>query len=260
MCEIRFSVLGPFEASCGGRPIAIPRGRQRVLLAILILNANDVVSVDELTDRLWDDRLPRRPYGALQTCLTRLRHWLDVHEEGASKLVRTSSGGYVMETCPQNLDLLRFRQSLRAATAARARGDLAVQSAALSEALSLWREPILSNVQSDSLRRETVPRLTEDYLRALEWRHDVELALGRHGELIGGLRSLTRKHPFQERFWKQLMLALCRSGRQIEALDAYRQLGALLREEFGVDPSLELQRLQTAILRNDLAAMSHDAR
>ncbi|PRX98048.1 AfsR/SARP family transcriptional regulator [Allonocardiopsis opalescens] len=260
MCRIEFGVLGPFEAVFDGRRIPIPRGRQRVLLASLVLNANDVVSVDELLERLWGDRLPSRPRGALQTCLTRLRHWLDAYAEGASELVRTSSAGYVMELPDHSVDLLRARRLLREAEAAAGRGDLLGQSIALTAVLGLWRGAVLSDVRSDSLHRDVVPRLAEEYLRALEWRCEVGLALGRHDELVGDLVAVTRRYPFQERFWQQLMIALCRCGRQVEALAAYRQVSTHLRDEIGIDPGPELRKLHVAILRNDLAVMSHGAR
>src|SRR5919108_663927 len=131
------------------------------------------------------------------------------------------------------------------------RGDLEREAAALAEALALWRGPVLTDVHSDALHRDLVPRLKEEWLRALERWHRVNLALGRHDELVGELRVLIRKYPFHERFWHQLMLALYRCGRQVEALEAYGEVSGYLRDELGVDPSRELRHLHTAILRSD---------
>ncbi|GAA4086692.1 AfsR/SARP family transcriptional regulator [Actinomadura miaoliensis] len=260
MCPISFGVLGPFEAAFRGRLTRIPRGRQRLLLAALVLKANEVVSVEELLDRVWGDRLPDCPRGALQTCLTRVRQWLDAHEDGASEAIKTSSTGYVLQLRPADVDLLRFHGLVGEARAAGERGDRAAELAALTEALSLWRGPALSDVRSDSLQQEVVPRLAEDHLRTMEWRNEVGLALGRHREIVGDLRSMTACHPLRERFWRQLMLALCRCGRQAEALAAYQQVSTRLREEIGIDPGPELRNLHVAILRNDAAVMSEAAR
>ena len=260
MRRMEFGVLGPFEALVDQRPTPIPRGRQRVLLATLVLHTGEVVGVDELLERMWGDRLPGSPRGALQICLTRVRRWLDVQGEGAARLLTTESAGYVLRLPPQNVDLLRFRDSLRAAEAAAERGDLVGQWAALATVLSLWRGPVLADVHSDSLQQDVIPRITEEYLRALEWRHEVGFALGRHDRLVGELLALTRKYPYRERYWGQLMRALCRCGRQVEALDAYRRVRTRLREEIGVDPGPELRRLHVAILRNDPAGVPHGAR
>ncbi|MWK38897.1 hypothetical protein GEV43_35970 [Actinomadura sp. J1-007] len=256
MQGVCFRVLGPFEATVDGRRTGLPRGGQRVLLATLVLNAKEVVPVERLLDHLWGERLPDQPRGALYSCLSRLRTWLDRQRPGAAELLATSSGGYVMEAGPESLDLLRHRELVREAEAAGENGDLAERSAALQAALDLWQEPVLPNVRSDSLQREEVPRLTEEYLRTVERRCEAGLALGENDGVVAELRTLTGRYPFRERLWRLLMLALVRSGRRVEALRAYRQVSSQLRDEFGVDPDLELRRLQVAILRDDRAVIA----
>jgi DNA-binding SARP family transcriptional activator len=256
MNGVGIGVLGPLEAVVDGRRVELPKGGQRVLLASLALNAGRVVPVEQLLEHLWGDRLPDRPRGALYSCVSRLRQWLDRHSPGAAHQLTTSSGGYVLELEPGALDLLRFRALVRDAATAGERGDLDAQSALLGDALALWRGPVLGNVRSDGLQRTEVPRLTEEYLRAVERRCEVGLALGEHDGLVGELRALTDRYPFRERFWWQLMLALSRSGRRVEALAAYRKVSSQLRDEFGVDPDLELRRLQMAILRDDHSVLS----
>ncbi|MEU6041619.1 AfsR/SARP family transcriptional regulator [Actinomadura sp. NPDC047616] len=255
--ESRFHILGPLEVTVGDRPVRVPAGRQRVLLASLLVDANEIVPVDELVERVWGRHRPRHARGALHTCLTRLRHTLDRGEPTASAMIRTTAAGYGIAAPPHRLDHLRFQELLRDARSAAWRGDPAGESAALAEALSIWRGPPLTDVPSESLHREVVPKLTEQWLRAVERSNALDLALGRHGELIGELRALIRRHPFHERFWGQLMLALYRCGRQAEALQAYASVRERLRRELGVEPGRELRRLQLAILRDDpeLAAM-----
>ncbi|GLW63844.1 hypothetical protein Arub01_20880 [Actinomadura rubrobrunea] len=249
--ESRFHILGPLEVTVDDRPVRVPAGRQRALLASLLVDANEIVPVDELVERVWGRQRPRHARAALHTCLTRLRHTLDQGGCDASGMIRTTAAGYGIEAPPDCLDHLRFQELLRHARAAAWRGDPAGESAALAEALSIWRGAPLADVPSEALHSEVVPKLTEEWLRAVERSNALDLALGRHGELIGELRALIRRHPYHERFWGQLMLALYRCGRQAEALQAYASVRERLRRELGVEPGRELRRLQLAILRED---------
>ncbi|HEU5159750.1 MAG TPA: AfsR/SARP family transcriptional regulator [Streptosporangiaceae bacterium] len=255
---VNFFVLGPLMVTIDSSPVPIPAGRQRALLAALLLKANEVVPVDELIDRLWDDDLPHRPRGALHTCLTRVRQALDGQGAGVSELIQTSAAGYMIELSADHLDLLRFRNLAASARSAAERGDLQQESATLAQALSLWRGPVLTDVRSAAIHRDLVPKLTEEWLHVLERWHMVSFALGRHPELVGELRFLVRKYPFHERFWHLLVLALYRCGRQVEALQAYGEVSGYLREELGVDPGEELRRLHLAILRGDPRLMTAD--
>ncbi|GLZ30483.1 SARP family transcriptional regulator [Lentzea sp. NBRC 105346] len=222
-----------------GREVTVPAGHARVLLATLLLRPNRFVSVDELIDRLWDGDppTPDRAKTTLQMVVTRLRQAL-----GDANCVRTSTGGYVAEVAVDQLDLTWFRSLV-----ARQR---------YADALALWSGPPLANVPSDALHRDDVAPLLEERLVALEQRIDADLDRGLSGELVAELRTLTQEHPFRERFWRQLMLALHRSGQQAEALAAYREVGSLLAAELGIDPSLELRDLHQALLAGDVPAPS----
>ncbi|MEV0405781.1 AfsR/SARP family transcriptional regulator [Actinoallomurus sp. NPDC050550] len=253
-----FRVLGPLEATVNGCQVTVPAGKQRTLLATLLLGANQVVSLDELTERLWDDAPPRRPRGALHTYVTRLRQMLDRHGPGTGDLIRTAAAGYLIEV--SDLDLTRFRRLVAEARAASERGDLASESDALTEGLALWRGPVLHDVRSDSLHRDVVPSLTEEHLRALDRRQEVDLALGRHARLVGELRALTARYPLHERFWRHLMLALHGCGRSAEALEAYGMASACLRDRLGVCPGPETRDLHTAILRGAPPMSAHPER
>lgn len=255
MHGLDFRILGPLEVTINARRVPVAAGKQRVLLATLLLSANQIVPVEELTERLWGGDPPRGPRGALHTYVTRLRKTLDPHDgrdgHGGPGPIRTSAAGYGIEVAAGGLDLTRFRAMVGQARRAGARGDLTAESAGLTDALSLWRGPVLPDVRSDSLHRDIVPSLIEEHLRTLERRHEVDLILGRHDRLVGELRALTRKHPFHERFWGQLMVALYRCGRPAEALEAYAEVTASLRSRLGVCPGPEVRDLHTAILRDD---------
>jgi DNA-binding SARP family transcriptional activator len=250
-CAASFRVLGSLEVAVGGRPVTLPTGKQRVLLASLLVDANESVPVESLVDRLWGSSLPARPRSALHSLLTRLRQTLDACGAGLSETVQTSASGYSVRICPDQLDLLRFRDLLVESRRLAEEGQLEEERTALADALELWRGAPLADVHSDALDREVVPALTEQWLRAVERYHDVCLRLGRHEEIIGELRILTGRYPFHERLWYQLMLALHRCGRRGEALEVYTHVSRVLREQMGMDPGGELRGLQVAILRAD---------
>ncbi|WP_033428803.1 AfsR/SARP family transcriptional regulator [Saccharothrix syringae] len=227
-----FKVLGPLEVWHDDRPVPLPAGKARVLLAVLLLRANRVVPVDELVDVLWPGAsAPERSRAGLHMVVTRLRRSL-----GEVDVVRTATNGYLADVPDGTLDLECFR---RFAATGR-----------FAEALDLWRGAPLSDVRSDALHAEEVAPLLEERLAVLEQRVDADLAAGRAAELVPELRALTGEHPLRERFWAQLMTALTRSGRQSEALAAYQALSAHLVEELGVDPSPRLRELHQRILTN----------
>ncbi|WP_439663277.1 BTAD domain-containing putative transcriptional regulator [Lentzea sp. HUAS TT2] len=233
---VEYRVLGPLEVLLDGVPVAVPAGRGRVLLATLLLRANEFVPVDELVERVWDGEPPAkdRAHKTLQTVVLRLRRSL-----GAASCVRTSSRGYSAEVAPGQLDLARFRELT-------AQGEHRA-------ALELWRGPVLANVLSDSLHREDVPRLEEERAVALERRIDADLAVATD-VLVPELRSLTRTHPFREVFWAQLMLALHRDGQQAEALAVYQEIRKRLADELGVDPGRRLLEAHEQVLSGEVQA------
>jgi DNA-binding SARP family transcriptional activator len=226
-----FRVLGPLEVWHGDVLVPIPAGRARLLLAILLLRANQPVTADELVDRLWDGEAPNpdRARATLQMVVRRLRQAL-----GEANVVRTVTRGYVADVAPGALDLHEFRDLV-------GRGRFA-------EALALWRGTPLSDVRSDVLHTEDVPPLVEERLAVLQRRIAADLAAGRSAELVPELRSLTREHPLREKFWGQLMLALARSGQQAGALAAFQEVRALLADELGVDPGEYLREVHQEVL------------
>jgi DNA-binding SARP family transcriptional activator/ABC-type transport system substrate-binding protein len=237
--EVR--VLGPLEVVAGGVSIPIGGGRQRKLLAILLLQANEFVSSDRLIDDLWGDDRPETAGKALQGYVSQLRKTL-----GPDALV-TGAGGYMLKLGPGQLDADRFEQLLDDARDAEPR-DAAEW---LREALALWRGPPLADFSYDDFAQGEIARFEERRLVALERRIEADLALGRHQEVIGELASLVKQHPLRERLRAELMLALYRSGRQAEALEAYADARRALLDELGLEPSEELRQLQAAILAHD---------
>ncbi|GAB6897238.1 AfsR/SARP family transcriptional regulator [Kineosporia succinea] len=242
----RYAILGPLDVRLGSRRLDVPAGRQRTLLATLLLNPNRVVSVDEIVDRVWGERPPQRPRAALHTYVTRLRHSLEPLPP-----VETTAGGYLIETDAHELDLLRFRELSAEAERADRRHDLDTEAHLLEAALDLWHGPLLPDITSDSLRRDVLPTLHEERLQVVERRNEVAIELGHHDDVVAELKSLTHRHRYREKLWHQLMLALYRGGRTVEALQTYGRLTNHLRAEFGVDPGDDLQRLHLAILRSE---------
>src|SRR5918994_5128882 len=238
-----FRLLGPLEVAEHDRLLALGGIKQRSLLAILLLHANELVSSDRLIDELWGDASPRTAGKALQVHVSRLRKQL-----GAGRLA-THPPGYVLRVDPSELDLARFERLLEEARQADARR--AAQK--LREALALWRGPALADLAYEPFAQVEIARLDELRLAVLEQRIDADLALGRHAELVGELEALIARQPLREGLRGQLMLALYRSARQAEALDAYRAARRELSDELGLEPSEQLKRLEQAILRQDPA-------
>jgi DNA-binding SARP family transcriptional activator len=239
---VEFRILGPLEVVEEGRLLTLGGPRQRTLLAILLTRANEVVSNDRLIDELWGAHPPRTAANALQYHVSQLRKTL-----GPSKALVTREHGYLIRVAPHELDLLRFEQLVEEAM--RAPADHAARL--LRDALSLWRGPALADVASEPFAQAEILRLEEVRLAALELRIEADLALGRQRELVAELEVLVHEHPLRERPRAQLMLALYRSGRQAEALDLYREGRRLLVDQLGLEPGLELQELEKAILSHE---------
>ena len=231
---MEFRVLGPLEVVVGGQPVALGGARQRALLAILLTRANEVVSTDRLIDELWGEQPPRAAVNTVQYYVSQLRKAL-----GSDRIV-TRPPGYRIRVEPGELDLEHFEALVEAGGA----GEL-------REALRLWRGQPLADFAGEAFAQPEIMRLEELRLAALEKRIDADLALGRHAELIGELETLVGEHPLRERLRQQLMLALYRSGRQADALEAYQSARRTLVEQLGLEPSPALQELEKAILRQD---------
>jgi DNA-binding SARP family transcriptional activator/DNA-binding beta-propeller fold protein YncE len=238
---MRFLILGPLEVRDGEESVALGGGQQRKLLAILLVHANEVVSSDRLIDDLWGPNPPETATKALQGYVSQLRKRL------GQQSIETVGSGYRFQVTPEQLDVGRFEQLLAEARQL----DRAAASAALREALGLWRGPALADFAYDDFAANEISRLEELRLSCLERRIELDLACGLHDDVIAELETLVHAHPLRERFRRQLMLALYRSGRQAEALEVYQDTRAVLREELGLEPSAELQTLQQQILTQD---------
>jgi DNA-binding SARP family transcriptional activator len=242
MQQIEFRVLGPFEVRVEGRALELKRRKQRSLLALLLLHAGEVVSIDRLVEELWAGNPPKAAVGSLQNLVSDLRKAL------GHAAVLTRQPGYVLDVDPDQVDLHRFGRLVAQAAEG---GDPQRRSALLQEALGLWRGPPLGDLAFEPFAHVEIARLEDLRTAAREELIDAELELGQHARLVGELESLVAEHPLRERLRGQLMLALYRSGRQAEALEAYRRAREALVEELGIDPSPDLQRLEQSILRHD---------
>jgi YVTN family beta-propeller protein len=250
-----FRILGPLEVVTNGQPLALGGSKQRAVLAVLLLHANEAVSIDRLIDALWGESAPPGAVQSVRVHVSRLRKVLEGGRRsgaGPSVLV-TAPGGYELKVADGDLDLMRFERLF--AEAQRALADERPERARdlLSEALGLWRGPALADLAYEPFAQAEAARLDELRVAALEDRIEADLELGRHAAVASELEPLIAQHPLRERLRRLQMLALYRCGRQAEALEAYRQARKTLVEEIGVEPGPELRELHEAILRQDPA-------
>ncbi|MGW5354123.1 AfsR/SARP family transcriptional regulator [Streptomyces sp. NPDC004031] len=231
----------------GSESVVLQPSRPAALLAALLLNANSVVSVEFLQRVIWGEETPAQGKSALHSCVLRLRRLFGKYGISGN-MIEAVPGGYRLTADAGTLDLVRFRELLGSAyDAAEPEAELRL----LRAALALWQPPLLTNVPSDLLHRDELPRLQEEWLRAIERVFDLELECGRCREAVAEIRSAAHAHPLHERFTEQLMEALDRTGRRAEALAEYRRLKSHLASTLGVDPGPALQRLELAILRGE---------
>jgi DNA-binding SARP family transcriptional activator len=242
---VEFKVLGPLEVLDEGRPLALGAPRQRALLAVLLLHANEVVSTDRVSEALWPDELPRTATKAIQVYVSELRKVLGA----ARDRLETRGSGYLIRVGPGELDLHEFERLLAAARD----GDARTRAATLREALGLWRGAPLADFEYESFVQAEAARLAELRQVALEARIEADLELGGGPELVAELQTLVAARPLQERPRALLMRALYRAGRQADALEVYRDGKRVLDEELGLEPGPELRELERAILRQDPA-------
>ncbi|TML59076.1 MAG: tetratricopeptide repeat protein [Actinobacteria bacterium] len=247
MTSIRqqFSLLGPLSVSSDGTPVALGGQKRRALLAVLLLDANNVVSRDRLIDALWGEEPPETARNTIQVYISQLRKLLP---EGA---LETAPPGYRLVIEPQSVDLFEFIRLSEEGRTTLAAGDAAAGADSLRAALALWRGPPLADLAWEPFAQAEIVRLDELRLAALEDRIDADLALGRHGQLISELEQLVAEHPLRERLRAQLMLALYRSGRQADALAVYQRARRTMVDELGLEPSESLKELERAILAHD---------
>ena len=242
---MEFGVLGPLQVNGGNASLA---GKQRVVLATLLLRANGVVPVDALIDAMWDDAPPPSARTTLQGYVKQLRQNAGLQIGGR---VVTRPPGYLITVADGELDLDRFTGLCDRARPLADRGDWRGASGLFGEALALWRGEPLADVPSVVLERSEAPRLAELRMRAVESRVEMDLRLGRHAGLVAELRRLVSAEPLREGLHGQLMLALYRCGRQAEALQVFRAIDRRLRGELGIAAGPELSRLHQRILTAD---------
>jgi DNA-binding SARP family transcriptional activator len=248
-----FRLLGPLEVWVGGRLLHVQGAKERALLALLLLDANRLVSSDRIIDELWGDDAPESARSSLQVRVSNLRKALAAPRASADDLLLSQGSGYSIQLEPNQLDLHRFERLLAEGEDALARDEPAAASETLGQALALWRGPALADFAYEPFAQVPAARLEELRIAALEQHIDAKLELGRHAELISELKGRVAQHPFRERMRGQLMLALYRSGRQAEALAAYQAARRTLVEELGIEPNPLLQQLEKRILRQDPA-------
>ncbi|WP_261718930.1 BTAD domain-containing putative transcriptional regulator [Streptomyces sp. FZ201] len=253
LSELRIKVLGPLEIHVGGEPRTLTAPMARRALAVLLLDANHLVSVQALVEELWDEEPPRLARKTVQTYIYQLRQALKGSADGdTGERLETGSGGYRLTARPGELDLWEFEQRVNRARAALASGAPEDAARLLREGLALWRGEPFAGLEAGPLLAARIAQIGEARLAALELRIEADLQLGRHQGLVAELRRLTVDHPLDERFTAQLMIAAHRSGQRSTALDAYLRLRQRLVDELGIEPSERLRKLQQDILREVL--------
>lgn len=240
-------VLGPVEVVAAGMKLPLGGRRQRALLALLLTTPRQPIPSDRLIDELWAGEPPDGSDTTLRSYVSRLRATL----EGVVA-IRAVSGGYAIDVEPDRIDSVRFEALLGEGEAALARRAAGRAVDRLTEALALWRGGAFGDVADDGALRDEAQRLEGLRLRTVELRLEARLGLGHAAELVEELEALVREHPFRESLWRHLMLALYRSGRQADALAAYRRARDLLSEQLGVEPGDELRQVQLAVLRHEV--------
>jgi len=249
---LEYRLLGPVAALRGDESLDLGGYRQRALFALLLINANEVVSTDRIVDELWGESAGKDRQNALWVGVSRLRSALEPDREKRSDgtILVTRQPGYMLSVDADDVDANRFEALAREGRAL-LETDPGAGALVLNEALGLWRGHALEEFTYEPFATAAVGRLEEMRLAAVEDRVDADLRIGRAGELVGELEGLVRQHPLRERLAGQLMLALHLSGRQGDALRAFGALRARLVEELGLEPSAEISKLEERILLDD---------
>jgi DNA-binding SARP family transcriptional activator len=240
---VEFRLLGDVEARADGQPLDVGPARQRCVLVALLIDVNRLVPSDQLIERVWSGELPYRARNSLAGYLSRLRQVVGGHGVEITR----QPGGYVLGTNPLSIDLHAFRQLTREARAA---GDPVEADALFEKALAMWRGVPFASLDTPWLNDVRTALEAERFAVALD-RNDAALRVGRHGELLPQLASLSSDHPLDERLAGQLMLAQFRCGRQADALETFRKMRERLVEELGADPGPGLRQVHQQILDGD---------
>ncbi|HEX6130079.1 MAG TPA: BTAD domain-containing putative transcriptional regulator [Candidatus Limnocylindria bacterium] len=252
---VEFRVLDVVQVLRDGQSVALGGSRQRALLALLLRTPGQSVAAEGLVEELWAGEPPTGAATTLRSYVSRLRSAL-----GDDAAIVATAAGYAIEVAPERVDAVRFERLIREGESALAVGRAARAGSRVREALALWRGPAYAGTGGTSgmgsALRDESERLEELRLHAIELRFEADLALGRGSVLVDELQALVRAHPYRERLWAQLMLALYRSGRQADALAAYHRARKALDEDLAVEPGEELRSLEAAILRQEVPAVT----
>ena len=252
MDQVEFRLLGPFEVRSGQRMILSGGGKRRAVLAVLLLSANEAVSVERLIDALWGETAPSSAVNLVQGYVSDLRRILEPDRPPRASGQRlVSSHGYRLVVSKDECDLMRFDALLGKARSAQETGDLSAASGLLSRALGEWRGAPLLDFTAEQFTSAASTRLQEARLSAVEAAAEVELSLGRPDRALCYLLDLSDAHPFRERLAELRILALYRSGRQADALAVYETTRLGLADELGVDPGPALRKLHLEMLRQE---------
>lgn len=247
-------LLGPLAVAVDDRPLALTSSKQAAILAVLAVESGRSVSPERLIEIVWDTEPDARLEHALQQHVSTLRKLVEPGRAARqeSTVVPTRLGGYELVA---TVDVAEFDRLAAAGTAAAAAARWTEALGALDRALAMWRGPALSDVRLSTWFDAVAARLDEQRLAVCETRGDVLLAQGRHAELVPELERLLDQHPFRERLWGQLMVALYRGGRQADALAAFARARTNLVEELGLEPGTALRTLEQQILDQDPALL-----
>jgi DNA-binding SARP family transcriptional activator len=246
MDGVEVRVLGPLELRVGGEPVPVAGSKQRSVLAMLALQANQVVSVATLIDAVWGEPAPDRAEHTLQQHVSAVRKLLDPNREAAAAILLTRSPGYVLHT--ESLDADEFERSAAVGVEATNAGRWREALAAFDAALGYWRGPALSDVRESPRLSSAAVRLDEHRLGVVEMQFEARLECGQARELVPELEQMVAEHPLRERLRALLMLALYRSDRQADALAAYQTARQVLIDQLGIEPGAALRELEQAIL------------
>jgi DNA-binding SARP family transcriptional activator len=251
--RLSFGYLGELRAQLDGGPLDLGPRLQRQLLAILLIEAGRVVSVDRLVDLLWGDAAPPAAIASLQAYVSQLRRILepDRPPRAPARVIVTQDPGYALKVEPEAVDGLRFLEIVAAGRELLDAGMAQEAAERLDDALRLWRGQPLAEFESEPWAVATAARLADTRDSALEDRIDAWLALGRHTRAASQLEEMVQERPLRERRWAQLVLATYRSGQQADALRAYQRCRVVLADELGIEPGPELRRLEAAVLAQD---------
>jgi DNA-binding SARP family transcriptional activator/pimeloyl-ACP methyl ester carboxylesterase len=244
---MEFRILGPLEVRDGDREVRLRTGKERALLALLLVNANRTLAVDGMVDALWGEDVPESAHKMVQVYVSHLRKLLPPDTLG------TRPPGYVLTIERERLDLHRFESAVTEARAALEAGRVEAAERGFGEALALWRGPALAEFESEPFAKLEGARLENLRMYAVEGKLEAALALGHHSAAAGELEALVAQHPLREGLRAQHMLALYRSGRHAEALASYQSFRRRLSEELGIEPSASLRDLERQMLHQDPA-------